>query len=78
VLFKRLLASDAHFVKCIRPNLEREPAKFDSLFVKQQLMTSGLLESIKIHASGYEFRETIESFVEKYWPISIQKTDASA
>ena len=38
-------------------------------------MTSGLLEAIKIHASGYEFRESIESFVEKFWPISLQKSD---
>ena len=36
-------------------------------------MTSGLLESIKIHASGFEFRESIESFVDKFWPISLQK-----
>ena len=41
-------------------------------------MTSGLLESIKIHASGFEYRETIEQFVEKFWPLSIQKMQAVA
>ena len=58
-------------MKCIRPNREKKPDKFDSAFVMKQLMTSGLLESIKIHASGYEFRETIEQFVEKFWPIAL-------
>ena len=72
-LVKRLLASDAHFVKCIRPNQVEMANMIDSPFVMKQLMTSGLLESIKIHASGFEYRETIEQFVEKFWPLSIQK-----
>ena len=36
-------------------------------------MASGLLESIKIHTSGYEFRNSIESFVDKFWPLTLKK-----
>ena len=70
----RLLDSDAYFVKCVKPNDEKLSQKFDSPFVMKQLTASGVLESVKIHASGYEYRESIESFVNKYWPISLQKT----
>lgn len=67
-----MLDSQSHFVKCIKPNNERNPQKFDSPFVMRQMQASGLLESIKIHTSGYEFRESIENFVDKFWPISIK------
>ena len=40
------------------------------------MQASGLLESIKIHTSGYEFREDIESFVGKFWPITLTKVSA--
>ena len=42
------------------------------------MQASGLLESIKIHTSGYEFRESIESFVDKFWPISLKKMKQNA
>ena len=42
------------------------------------MQASGLLESIKIHTSGYEFRESIESFVDKFWPICIQKSSGDS
>ena len=38
-------------------------------------MASGLLESIKIHTSGYEFRNSIESFVDKFWPLTLKRQD---
>ena len=38
----------------------------------KQLTASGVLDSIKIHASGYEHRENMEHFVDKYWPLSLQ------
>ena len=71
-LVNLLLESQSHFVKCIKPNKSRLPAKVDSHFVVEQLQASGLLEAIKIHTTGYEFRESIESFVDKFWPLTIQ------
>ena len=73
-LVGRLLDSHSFYVKCIKPNAEKNPNKFDSKFVMSQMQASGLLESIKINTSGYEFRESIESFVDKFWPIGIKKT----
>ena len=32
-----------------------------------------MLETIKINTSGYEFREGIEDFVDKFWPIAVKK-----
>lgn len=42
------------------------------------MQSSGLLESIKINTSGYEFRESIENFVDKFWPITLQKASKKA
>ena len=47
------------------------PDQFESPIVMQQMSSSGLLETIKIHKSGYEFRESIESFVDKFWPLTV-------
>ena len=68
-----LMDSSCHFVKCIRPNEERNPALIDSIFVIQQLQASGVLESIRVHSSGYEYRESIELFVDKFWPLTLKK-----
>lgn len=65
--------SSCHFVKCIKPNEERNPDRMDSIFVMQQLQASGILESIRVHSSGYEYRESIESFVDKFWPLTLKK-----
>jgi myosin heavy subunit len=55
-----------HFVRCIKPNLEQVPTKFDAPLVLNQLKYSGLFEAIRIRKAGYEIRMPFEQFVQRY------------
>lgn len=55
-----------HFVRCIKPNIEQVPTKFEPTLVLNQLKYSGLFEAIRIRKSGYEVRLTHEQFITRY------------
>ena len=54
------------FVRCIKPNNEKAPMKFDIPVVLTQLRYSGVLETVKIRQSGYSVRLKFQSFVSRY------------
>ncbi len=45
-----------HYVRCIKPNTQCAPAKFDANFVHQQLEACGVVETIDISRKGYPTR----------------------
>ena len=65
-LIKMLGQSNPRYVKCIKPNSEKTCGIFDSLDVNRQLLSAGVLESIKIRKQGYSIRRTHEEFIKKY------------
>lgn len=54
------------FVRCIKPNDEKAPMKFDPQVVLQQLRYSGVLETVRIRQLGYSVRLKFQSFVSRY------------
>ena len=69
-LIKMLSQSNPRYVKCIKPNNLKSPGIFESLDVNRQLLSAGVLESIKIRKQGYSIRRTHEEFVRKYIPLT--------
>ena len=65
-----LSASNPRYVKCIKPNSIKKPRIFESLDVNRQLLSAGVLESIKIRKQGYSIRRTKEEFVRRYIPLT--------
>ncbi|XP_009581203.1 PREDICTED: unconventional myosin-VIIa-like, partial [Fulmarus glacialis] len=74
VLMEKMYSANPHFVRCIKPNSQKEPGVVDSQVVLLQLRYNGLLETIRIRRDGFSWRPSFEEFAErksrlffKYW-----------
>ncbi|XP_026324836.1 unconventional myosin-XV isoform X2 [Hyposmocoma kahamanoa] len=54
------------FVRCIKPNTDKSPMRFDMPCVLAQLRYTGMLDTIKIRQMGYPIRIPFQIFVDRY------------
>ncbi|XP_071171569.1 myosin-IIIb-like isoform X1 [Mytilus edulis] len=66
ILMERMTSATPIFVRCLKPNHVKSPGKFDSDYIKQQLLYTGMLETTKIRREGFAVRPTFPEFVDKY------------
>lgn len=69
-LISVLNSSDAHFVRCIKPNSTKAAGELDNSLVLRQLQYSGVLEAIQIRKNGYPTRRSLMEFRRSYWMMS--------
>ncbi|KAJ3218977.1 cytochrome c oxidase subunit 1 [Dinochytrium kinnereticum] len=65
-LVSTLAATTPHYVRCIKPNSQKQSFGFDDNMVLSQLRYSGMLDTIKIRKAGYPMRIAFQSFVRDY------------
>lgn len=65
-LIETLDNCNAHYVRCIKPNAQKEPNNWDSKMVLDQLAYSGMLDTIKIRKAGFPFRQSHPDFCDRY------------
>ncbi len=65
-LMTALRATVPHFIRCVKPNNEQAPNKFDPPLALAQLKYSGLFEAIRIRKSGYAVRMPNDVFIRRY------------
>ncbi|KAM6369208.1 unconventional myosin-Vb-like [Pluvialis apricaria] len=65
-LMETLGSTTPHYIRCIKPNDGKKPFVFDSRRAVEQLRACGVLETIRISASGYPSRLTYQEFLERY------------
>ncbi|KAJ8681733.1 hypothetical protein QAD02_017525 [Eretmocerus hayati] len=65
-LLESMTQCNPWFVRCIKPNTEKAPMKFDMPCVLEQLRYTGMLETIRIRKTGYPVRLPFNHFVERY------------
>uniref|UniRef100_A0A8B9L4C5 Myosin X, like 1 n=1 Tax=Astyanax mexicanus TaxID=7994 RepID=A0A8B9L4C5_ASTMX len=61
-LMATLSVSNPFFVRCIKPNMDKTPSRFDPDVVLNQLRYSGMLETVKIRRAGFPVRRTFKDF----------------
>lgn len=66
------------FVRCIKPNNDKTPMRFDMPVVLEQLRYSGMLDTIKIRQSGYPVRMKFQHFVDRYRYLLVGKLPRGA
>lgn len=72
-LMTQLGKTEPHFVRCILPNLEKKPNKFDKKLVLHQLRCNGVLEGIRIARAGYPNKMTFEEFYQRYSILDVKE-----
>lgn len=65
-LMATINSTNAHYIRCIKPNEQKEAWKFDSMMVLSQLRACGVLETIRISCAGFPTRWTYEEFADRY------------
>lgn len=65
-LMHQLNTTQPHFIRCIIPNHEKTPRKFDFALVLDQLRCNGVLEGIRIARTGFPNRLLFSEFRQRY------------
>lgn len=65
-LLQSMAKCNPWFVRCIKPNNDKQPLRMDMPCVLQQLRYLGMLDTIKIRQRGYPVRLRFQHFVERY------------
>ncbi|CAL8294065.1 unnamed protein product [Lota lota] len=65
-LLSKMVSGQPHFVRCIKPNNDRQANMFDREKVVVQLRYTGVLETAKIRRQGYSHRILFDNFITRY------------
>ncbi|XP_047599155.1 myosin-IIIa isoform X3 [Lutra lutra] len=65
-LLSKMVVGQPHFVRCIKPNNERQARKYDKEKVLIQLRYTGILETARIRRLGYSHRILFSNFIKRY------------
>ncbi|XP_072920381.1 myosin-IIIa isoform X1 [Hemitrygon akajei] len=71
VLMEKMISANPHFIRCVKPNINKLPDQLDVKVFMDQLRYNGLLETIRIRRDGYSWRPFFEEFVKKYGVLLI-------
>merc|ERR1719329_2109617 len=55
-----------HYVRCVKPNVQKVPHRFSAPMVAEQLLFSGVLEAIRIRHQGFSSRMPFAEFAARY------------
>eukprot|EP00041_Stephanoeca_diplocostata_P015315 m.292099 g.292099 ORF g.292099 m.292099 type:complete len:151 (-) comp19993_c0_seq7:12-464(-) len=66
ILMQNMMTCSAHFVRCIKPNLQQNPGNFIGDFVNKQLSYTGMLETCRIRREGYSYRPRYDEFMDSF------------
>ncbi|KAM8806580.1 myosin-IIIb [Eudromia elegans] len=71
-LLSKMVVGQPHFIRCIKPNDDREALTFSHERVLMQLRYTGILETVKIRQKGYSHRILFEEFVKRYYYLAFK------
>ncbi|KAI9677563.1 MAG: Myosin type-2 heavy chain 1 [Caeruleum heppii] len=68
-LMQTINSTDVHYIRCIKPNENKEAWNFEGPMVLSQLRACGVLETVRISCAGYPTRWTYEEFALRYYML---------
>eukprot|EP00043_Microstomoeca_roanoka_P014807 m.147383 g.147383 ORF g.147383 m.147383 type:complete len:969 (-) comp16110_c2_seq2:273-3179(-) len=74
-LMGRLNVAAPHFIRCVKPNLDKADTIFDDELVSKQLSYTGMLETTRIRREGFAYRPLFGDFVSRYGVLAWNSSD---
>lgn len=74
-LMSKIQQSDPHYVRCVKPNVDKVPRQFEGNVVLEQLLRSGVLPEVRIRKEGFTYRIPLAEFVFRYERIIPKLTE---
>lgn len=74
-LFSEINRTEIHYVRCIRPNEECRPWCFDVDYVRRQIQSCGVVETIRLSQLTYPHVIPIQRFEERYKFVQMSAED---
>uniref|UniRef100_A0A8D0CEE8 non-specific serine/threonine protein kinase n=1 Tax=Salvator merianae TaxID=96440 RepID=A0A8D0CEE8_SALMN len=74
-LLSKMVVGQPHFVRCIKPNNDRQANKYDKEKVLVQLRYTGILETARIRRQGYSHRILFANFIKRYYLLCYKSSD---
>ncbi|XP_059119012.1 myosin-IIIa [Peromyscus eremicus] len=74
-LLSKMVVGQPHFVRCIKPNNERQARKYDKEKVLLQLRCTGILETARIRRLGYSHRILFANFIRRYYVLCYKSSE---
>ncbi|TSM68897.1 Myosin-IIIb [Bagarius yarrelli] len=71
-LLSKMVMGTPHFVRCIKPNDDRQALRFYKERVTVQLRYTGILETVNIRRQGFSHRITFNEFVNRYYYLAFR------
>ena len=65
-LAKTLRSSAPHYIRCVKPNAQAAPLKFDTEMVLEQVRHLGIAENTRLRQGGYAMRMQFDAFRRRF------------
>ncbi|GAM27231.1 hypothetical protein SAMD00019534_104060 [Acytostelium subglobosum LB1] len=75
-LMTTINSTNPHYIRCIKPNTQKQPDNFSDMMVLQQLRCGGVIEQLRISRSGYPGRLPYENFFKRYKVLASRLVNA--
>jgi len=65
-LMKILMSKEPSYVRCIKPNDNKQSNKFSQSLVRHQIKYLGLMENLRVRRAGFAYRRSHSIFLQRY------------
>ncbi|XP_060105855.1 unconventional myosin-Ih [Heteronotia binoei] len=65
-LIEILMSKEPSYIRCIKPNDNKEPDRFDDSLIRHQVKYLGLMEHLRVRRAGFAYRRKYEHFLQRY------------
>ncbi|KAI8002515.1 Myosin-12, partial [Camellia lanceoleosa] len=76
-LMETLSTTEAHYIRCVKPNTVLKPGIFENINVLNQLRCGGVLEAIRMSCVGYPTKRTFDEFLDRFGMLTTDVLDGS-